>query len=145
MKKHDEIIHYRNLKRKMIKKCDALNFKWAGYYANLLGIGGANPEQVVRNYFNDDLKRFNAEQLSLIYNDLENHHAVKSFLQSELHIETLNLMSALGKLTNQMQKNFDDDDEITLQEIAPLLPIGRKMADLVEEYVLRLEETKAQG
>lgn len=145
MKKHEEVIHYQNLKRKMIKKCDVLNYKWAGYYANLLGIGGANPEQVIRNYFNDDSKRFNPEQLSTIYNDLEAHHNIKAFTQCEIQNEVLKFMTQIGKVSEKIRESFDNDDVITLEEITPIMPLGRKMSELVEEFVLRLEETKAQG
>lgn len=145
MKKHEEVIHYQNLKRKMIKKCDVLNYKWAGYYASLLGIGGRNPDQVIRNYFNDDSKRFNPEQLSIIYNDLEVHHNIKPFTQSELQTEILRFMVEIGKVSEKITNSFDDDEEITLEEITPIMPLGRKMNEIIEEFVLRLEETKAQG
>lgn len=144
MKSIEEDKHYRNLKRKMIAKCDAKNIKWATYYANLLGIGGANPEIAFRNYFNDTNKRFNAEQLSVIYNDLEDHSAIEPFTQCEIQGEVLRAVARIGRISQKMEKHFDDKDEIISEEILPLLPEARELFSITSLLYLRIEETKAQ-
>lgn len=144
MKSTEEEKHYRNLKRKMIAKCDAKNIKWATYYANLLGIGGANPEIAFRNYFNDTNKRFNAEQMSVIYNDLEDHSDIKPYTQCEIQCEVLNAVSRIGKISEKMTKHFDDVDDISLDEILPLVPESRELYSIINLLNLRIEETKAQ-
>ena len=144
MKTHEEAQQYRHLKRRMIAKCDSNNTKWAGYYATLLGIGGNNPEQVIRNFFNDDLKRFNAEQMATIYNDLEDHHDVKPFTQCEAQQDVLKIVGKIGKISEKMQKHFDDVDELELSEVLPLIPESRELNSLAYLLAWRLEETRAQ-
>lgn len=145
MKSIEEQAHYRHLKRKMIAKCDAQNVKWATYYSNLLGIGGQNPEIALRNYFNDDIRRFNSEQLAVIYNDLEEHSEIKPFTQCEMQQEVLKIVGRIGKISEKMAKHFDDKDEITLDELLPLMPEGRELYSLSSLLYSRLEETKAQS
>lgn len=136
---------YRHLKRKMIAKCDAKNIKWATYYATLLGIGGSNPEQVVRNVFNEDRRRFTREQLALIYVDLEEHTDVRPFIQCEVKSEVLKTMARIGKISEKMEKHFDDKEEITLEEILPLVPEARELFSLSDLLYQRVLETKAQA
>lgn len=144
MKSFEEDKHYRSLKRKMIAKCDAQNIKWATYYANLLGIGGANPEIAFRNYFNDTNKRFNAEQMAVIYNDLEDHSDIKPFTQCEIQTEVLKAVGRIGKISEKMEKHFDEVDEISIDEILPLVPESRELYSIINLLNLRIEETKSQ-
>jgi len=143
MKTFEEQKHYRNLRRKMTSKCDALNVKWALYYANLLSIGGQNPEVVLRNFFNDDMKRFNAEQMSIIYNDLEEVENIKPFTQADVQKEVLELMTKLGKFTSEIEKHFDKDNKVDLKELLPLIPIIRDLDSTTTLLNQRAEETKA--
>ena len=60
-KTNKEIEYYRVLRAKMMVKAEILNVNWARYYANLLDLGGVNNEQYLKNFFNDDQKRFNSD------------------------------------------------------------------------------------
>jgi septum formation topological specificity factor MinE len=143
MKTNEEIEHYRRLRSDLIAISHARNVKWATYYANLLGIGGQTPEQVFRNFFNDDIKKFNGEQLAIIYNDLQEHKDIQAFTQCEMQNEVLKVVSKIGKITEKMQKHFDDKDDIELEEIIPLVPEVRELYSLAKLLNLRTEETRS--
>lgn len=145
MKSNSELAHYQRLRARMMLRADSLNVNWARYYANLLDLGGVHSEQYLKNYFNDDNKKFNSEQLSIIYNDLENIKEVKTLTQCELQKEVLSFISEIGKLTTGMEKYLDVDNEITKIEASKLTPYTRKILFFAEELHIRLEETKAQG
>lgn len=117
MKTAEEDKHYLLLKAQMISKCDSMGYKWAGYYANLLGIGGRNPETVLRNFFNDTNKRFNAEQMAIIYNDLDDHSHIKPFTEDEFKSRVLASVTEIGVITGKMQHCLDGDGVMTLEEI----------------------------
>lgn len=145
MKSNSEIIYYQRLKAKMMLKADSLGFNWARYWANELNLCGVHAEQYLKNYFNDDNKKFNSEQLAIIHNRLENVEIVKPLTQCELQKEVLSFISEVGKLTSGMDKYLDSDNEITKIEASKLTPYTRKILHLAEELHIRLEETKAQG
>lgn len=143
MKSYEEEEHYKRLRGKLICISDARGFKWATYYANLLGIGGNNSEIAFRNYFNDCNKRFNHEQLALIYNDLEEHKDIKPFTQCQMQNQFLKAVGKIGKISEKMEKHFDNKDEITLDEILPLIPDVRELNSLANLLNLRVEETRS--
>lgn len=145
MKSIEEIEQYRRLRAKMKSKCDAQGVSWATYYANLLELGGMNPEVYLRNFFNDDIVRFNHKQLAIIYNDLEEHKDIHPFTQCEMQNSVMEFVTKLGKMSESMQKAFDDVDEVTKSEIMKVLPYIRDIHSLSELFYLRAEETKAQG
>lgn len=145
MKTNIEIAYYQRLRAKMMLRADLLNVNWARYYANLLNLGGIHNEQYLKNYFNDDNKKLNSEQIATILMDLENVKEVKILTKVELQKEVLSFISEMGKLTSGMQKYLDEDDEITKMEASKLIPYSRKILYLAEELHLSLEETKAQG
>lgn len=144
-KTNKEIEYYRVLRAKMMVKAEMLNVNWARYYANLLDLGGVNNEQYLKNYFNDDNKRFNSEQLSTILLDLENVKNIEVITQCQMQNEVLKAVKEIGILSGEMEKQFDNKDEIETIEASRILPKARNLLVIVEKLVFRLEETKARG
>ena len=144
-KTNKEIEYYRVLRAKMMVKADILNVNWARYYANLLDLGGVNNEQYLKNYFNDDQKRFNSDQLSTILLDLENVKNIEAIGQCQMQNEVLKVVKEIGVLSGEMEKQFDNKDEIEIIEANRILPKARNLLVIVEKLVFRLEETKARG
>ena len=144
-KTNKEIEYYRVLRAKMMVKAEILNVNWARYYANLLDLGGVNNEQYLKNFFNDDQKRFNSDQLSTILLDLENVKNIEVLGQCQMHSEVLKVVKEIGVLSGEMEKQFDNKDEIEFIEASRILPKARNLLVIVEKLVFRLEETKARG
>ena len=144
-KTNREIEYYRVLRNKMMAKAEMQNVSWARYYANLLDLGGVNNEQYLKNYFNDDMKKFNNEQLVTILLDLENFKNIEVITQCEMHREVLKVVKEIGVLSGEMEKQFDNKDEIEGTEAAKILPKARMLMATIEKLVFRLEETKARG
>ncbi|MCG3698748.1 hypothetical protein L5F42_02720 [Aliarcobacter butzleri] len=144
-KSNKEIEYYRVLRAKMMVKAEMLNVNWARYYANLLDLGGVNNEQYLKNYFNDDNKRFNSEQLSIILLDLENVKNIEVITQCQMQNEVLKAVKEIGILSGEMEKQFDNKDEIETIEASRILPKARNLLVIVEKLVFRLEETKARN
>ena len=144
-KTNKEIEYYRVLRAKMMVKAEILNVNWARYYANLLDLGGVNNEQYLKNYFNDDQKRFNSDQLSTILLDLENVKNIEVIGQCQMQSEVLKVVKEIGVLSGEMEKQFDNKDEIETVEANRILPKARNLLVIVEKLVFRLEETKARG
>ena len=144
-KTNKEIEYYRVLRAKMMVKAEILNVNWARYYANLLDLGGVNNEQYLKNYFNDDQKRFNSDQLSTILLDLENVKNIEVIGQCQMQNEVLKVVKEIGILSGEMEKQFDNKDEIETVEANRILPKARNLLVIVEKLVFRLEETKARG
>lgn len=145
MKSNTEIAYYQRLRAKMMVKAEMLNVNWARYYANLLNLGGVHNEQYLKNFFNDDKKKLNSEQLSIILMDLENITDVKPINQDQLQDEVLRMIGEIGELTRTMKKELDEHNDISDIEASKLLPKTRNILILAEELHIRLEETKAQG
>ena len=145
MKTNIEIAYYQRLRAKMMVKAEILKVNWARYYANLLNLGGVHNEQYLKNYFNDDRKKLNSEQLSIILMDLENITDVKPINQDQLQEEVLRMICEIGDLTRTMKKELDEHSDISELEASKLLPKTRNILILAEELHIRLEETKAQG
>ena len=144
-KTNKEIEYYRVLRAKMMVKAEILNVNWARYYANLLDLGGVNNEQYLKNFFNDDQKRFNSDQLSTILLDLENVKNIEVIGQCQMQSEVLKVVKEIGVLSGEMEKQFDNKDEIETVEAGRILPKARNLLVIVEKLVFRLEETKARG
>ena len=144
-KTNKEIEYYRVLRAKMMVKAEILNVNWARYYANLLDLGGVNNEQYLKNFFNDDQKRFNSDQLSTILLDLENVKNIEVIGQCQMQSEVLKVVKEIGVLSGEMEKQFDNKDEIEVIEANRILPKARNLLVVVEKLVFRLEETKARG
>lgn len=144
-KTNKEIEYYRVLRAKMMVKAEILNVNWARYYANLLDLGGVNNEQYLKNFFNDDQKRFNSDQLSTILLDLENVKNIEVIGQCQMQNEVLKVVKEIGILSGEMEKQFDNKDEIEIIEANRILPKARNLLVIVEKLVFRLEETKARG
>lgn len=144
-KSNKEIEYYRVLRAKMMVKAEMLNVNWARYYANLLDLGGVNNEQYLKNYFNDDNKRFNSEQLITILIDLEDIKEIEIITQCQMQNEVLKAVKEIGILTGEMEKQFDNKDEIETIEASRILPKARNLLVIVEKLVFRLEETKARN
>ena len=144
-KTNKEIEYYRVLRAKMMVKAEILNVNWARYYANLLDLGGVNNEQYLKNFFNDDQKRFNSDQLSTILLDLENFKNIEVIGQCQMQNEVLKVVKEIGVLSGEMEKQFDNKDEIEIIEANRILPKARNLLVIVEKLVFRLEETKARG
>jgi hypothetical protein len=144
-KTNKEIEYYRVLRAKMMVKAEILNVNWARYYANLLDLGGVNNEQYLKNFFNDDQKRFNSDQLSTILLDLENVKNIEVIGQCQMQSEVLKVVKEIGVLSGEMEKQFDNKDEIETVEANRILPKARNLLVIVEKLVFRLEETKARG
>ena len=144
-KTNKEIEYYRVLRAKMMVKAEILNVNWARYYANLLDLGGVNNEQYLKNFFNDDQKRFNSDQLSTILLDLENVKNIEVIGQCQMQSELLKVVKEIGILSGEMEKQFDNKDEIETVEANRILPKARNLLVVVEKLVFRLEETKARG
>lgn len=144
-KTNKEIEYYRVLRAKMMVKAEILNVNWARYYANLLDLGGVNNEQYLKNFFNDDNKRFNSDQLSTILLDLENVKNIEVIGQCQMQNEVLKVVKEIGVLSGEMEKQFDNKDEIETIEANRILPKARNLLVIVEKLVFRLEETKARG
>ena len=144
-KTNREIEYYRVLRNKMMVKAEILNVNWARYYANLLDLGGVNNEQYLKNFFNDDQKRFNSDQLSTILLDLENIKEIEVIGQCQMQNEVLKAVKEIGILSGEMEKQFDSKDEIETVEANRILPKARNLLVVVEKLVFRLEETKARG
>ena len=144
-KTNKEIEYYRVLRAKMMVKAEILNLNWARYYANLLDLGGVNNEQYLKNFFNDDQKRFNSDQLSTILLDLENVKNIEVIGQCQMQSEVLKVVKEIGVLSGEMEKQFDNKDEIEIIEANRILPKARNLLVIVEKLVFRLEETKARG
>ena len=144
-KTNKEIEYYRVLRAKMMVKAEILNVNWARYYANLLDLGGVNNEQYLKNFFNDDQKRFNSDQLSTILLDLENVKNIEVIGQCQMQSEVLKVVKEIGVLSGEMEKQFDNKDEIETIEANKILPKARNLLVVVEKLVFRLEETKARG
>lgn len=144
-KTNKEIEYYRVLRAKMMVKAEILNVNWARYYANLLDLGGVNNEQYLKNFFNDDQKRFNSDQLSTILLDLENVKNIEVIGQCQMQSEVLKVVKEIGVLSGEMEKQFDNKDEIETVEANRILPKARNLLVVVEKLVFRLEETKARG
>ena len=144
-KTNKEIEYYRVLRAKMMVKAEILNVNWARYYANLLDLGGVNNEQYLKNFFNDDQKRFNSDQLSTILLDLENVKNIEVIGQCQMQSEVLKVVKEIGVLSGEMEKQFDNKDEIETVEANKILPKARNLLVIVEKLVFRLEETKARG
>ena len=143
-KTNKEIEYYRVLRAKMMVKAEILNVNWARYYANLLDLGGVNNEQYLKNFFNDDQKRFNSDQLSTILLDLENVKNIEVIGQCQMQNEVLKVVKEIGVLSGEMEKQFDNKDEIETVEANRILPKARNLLVVVEKLVFRLEETKAR-
>ena len=144
-KTNKAIEYYRVLRAKMMVKAEILNVNWARYYANLLDLGGVNNEQYLKNFFNDDQKRFNSDQLSTILLDLENVKNIEVIGQCQMQNEVLKVVKEIGVLSGEMEKQFDSKDEIEVIEANRILPKARNLLVVVEKLVFRLEETKARG
>ena len=144
-KTNKEIEYYRVLRAKMMVKAEILNVNWARYYANLLDLGGVNNEQYLKNFFNDDNRRFNSDQLSIILLDLENVKNIEVIGQCRMQNEVLKVVKEIGVLSGEMEKQFDNKDEIETVEANRILPKARNLLVVVEKLVFRLEETKARG
>ena len=144
-KTNKEIEYYRVLRAKMMVKAEILNVNWARYYANLLDLGGVNNEQYLKNFFNDDQKRFNSDQLSTILLDLENVKNIEVIGQCQMQSEVLKVVKEIGVLSGEVEKQFDNKDEIETVEANRILPKARNLLVVVEKLVFRLEETKARG
>ena len=144
-KTNKEIEYYRVLRAKMMVKAEILNVNWARYYANLLDLGGVNNEQYLKNFFNDDQKRFNSDQLSTILLDLENVKNIEVIGQCQMQSEVLKVVKEIGVLSGEMEKQFDNKNEIEIIEANRILPKARNLLVIVEKLVFRLEETKARG
>ena len=144
-KTNKEIEYYRVLRAKMMVKAEILNVNWARYYANLLDLGGVNNEQYLKNFFNDDNRRFNSDQLSTILLDLENVKNIEVIGQCQMQSEVLKVVKEIGVLSGEMEKQFDNKDEIETVEANRILPKARNLLVIVEKLVFRLEETKARG
>lgn len=144
-KTNKEIEYYRVLRAKMMVKAEILNVNWARYYANLLDLAGVNNEQYLKNFFNDDQKRFNSDQLSTILLDLENVKNIEVIGQCQMQSEVLKVVKEIGVLSGEMEKQFDNKDEIETVEANKILPKARNLLVIVEKLVFRLEETKARG
>ena len=144
-KTNKEIEYYRVLRAKMMVKAEILNVNWARYYANLLDLGGVNNEQYLKNFFNDDQKRFNSDQLSTILLDLENVKNIEVIGQCQMQNEVLKVVKEIGVLSGEMEKQFDNKDEIEIIEANRILPKARNLLVIVKKLVFRLEETKARG
>ena len=144
-KTNKEIEYYRVLRAKMMVKAEILNVNWARYYANLLDLGGVNNEQYLKNFFNDDNKRFNSDQLSTVLLDLENVKNIEVIGQCQMQSEVLKVVKEIGVLSGEMEKQFDNKDEIETVEANRILPKARNLLVIVEKLVFRLEETKARG
>ena len=144
-KTNKEIEYYRVLRAKMMVKAEILNVNWARYYANLLDLGGVNNEQYLKNFFNDDQKRFNSDQLSTILLDLENVKNIEVIGQCQMQSEVLKVVKEIGVLSGEMEKQFDNKDEVEIIEANRILPKARNLLVIVEKLVFRLEETKARG
>ena len=145
MKTISEQEFYRKLRARMMVKAETNNVNWARYYANLLDLGGVHNEQYLKNYFNDDNKKFNSEQLAKILLDLEEIKEVRPITQCQLQVEVLRVIREIGNLTDVMEKELDEHNVIDFNEALKLLPRTRKILSLAEELHVRLEETKAQG
>ena len=102
-KSNKEIEYYRVLRAKMMVKAEMLNVNWARYYANLLDLGGVNNEQYLKNYFNDDNKRFNSEQLITILIDLEDVKEIEIITQCQMQNEVLKAVKEISKILNVSQ------------------------------------------
>jgi len=144
-KTNKELEYYRVLRAKMMVKAEMQNVNWARYYANLLDLGGVNNEQYLKNYFNDDNKRFNTEQLATILLDLEDVKEIEIITQCQMEREVLKAVKEIGILTSEMEKQFDNKDEIDSSEASKVLSKARPLLTVVKRFVLRLEETKARG
>ncbi len=144
-KTNKELEYYRVLRAKMMVKAEMQNVNWARYYANLLDLGGVNNEQYLKNYFNDDNKRFNTEQLATILLDLEDVKEIEIITQCQMEREVLKAVKEIGILTSEMEKQFDNKDEIDSTEASKVLSKARPLLTVVKRFVLRLEETKARG
>ena len=144
-KTNKEIEYYRVLRAKMMVKAEILNVNWARYYANLLDLGGVNNEQYLKNFFNDDQKRFNSDQLSTILLDLENVKNIEVIGQCQMQNEVLKVVKEIGNLSGEMEKQFDNKDEINSSEASKVLSKARPLLAVVNRFVLRLEETKARN
>ncbi|MFY4822041.1 hypothetical protein ACOTVO_04655 [Aliarcobacter butzleri] len=144
-KTNKEIEYYRVLRAKMMVKAEMLNVNWARYYANLLDLGGVNNEQYLKNYFNDDNKRFNSEQLITILIDLEDVKEIEIITQCQMQNEVLKAVKEIGSITSEMEKQFDNKDEISSSEASKVLSKARPLLAVVNRFVLRLEETKARN
>jgi len=145
MKSNTEIAYYQRLRSKMMVRAELLKVNWARYYANLLNLGGVHNEQYLKNFFNDDSKRLNSEQLAIILMDLENITDVRPINQDQLQDEVLRMIGEIGELTRTMKKELDEHNDISDLEASKLLPKTRNILVLAEELHIRLEETKAQG
>ena len=144
-KSNKEIEYYRVLRAKMMVKAEMLNVNWARYYANLLDLGGVNNEQYLKNYFNDDNKRFNSEQLITILIDLEDVKEIEIITQCQMQNEVLKSVKEIGSITSEMEKQFDNKDEINSSKASKVLSKARPLLAVVNRFVLRLEETKARN
>lgn len=144
-KTNKEIEFYRVLRNKMMVKAETRNVNWARYYANLLDLGGINNEQYLKNYFNDDNKRFNGEQLSTILLDLEELKEIEPISQGQMEREVLKAVKEIGNLSSEMEKQFDNIDDIDVVEATKVLPKARSLLAVIKKLTLRLEETKARG
>ena len=144
-KTNKEIEYYRVLRAKMMVKAEIINVNWARYYANLLDLGGVNNEQYLKNFFNDDQKRFNSDQLSTILLDLENVKNIEVIGQCQMQSEVLKVVKEIRVLSGEIEKQSDNKDEIETVEANRILPKARNLLVIVEKLVFRLEETKARG
>ncbi|MCT7637045.1 hypothetical protein [Aliarcobacter butzleri] len=144
-KSNKEIEYYRVLRAKMMVKAEMINVNWARYYANLLDLGGVNNEQYLKNYFNDDNKRFNSEQLITILIDLEDVKEIEIITQCQMQNEVLKAVKEIGSITSEMEKQFDNKNEINSSEASKVLSKARPLLAVVNRFVLRLEETKARN
>ena len=144
-KTNKEIEYYRVLRAKMMVKAEIINVNWARYYANLLDLGGVNNEQYLKNFFNDDQKRFNSDQLSTILLDLENVKNIEVIGQCQMQSEVLKVVKEIRVLSGEIEKQSDNKDEIETVEANRILPKARNLLVIVEKLVFRREETKARG
>ncbi|WP_026803618.1 hypothetical protein [Aliarcobacter lanthieri] len=143
MKTQEEDKQYVDLKADLIAFSDAKGVKWAGYFSTLLGIGGTHPEQTFRNFFNDTNKRFNNVQLAILYNELRGYKNIEIFNEDSFKQDILKATAQMGKIIEKMNKHFDGDNEIALNEILPIVPEVRELYGQAKLLYLRVEETKA--
>ena len=142
MKTNTEILQYQDLRIRMELKFANSETTWSNHYAALLEFGGKNPSQQLRNIFLDDSKKFTDHQLSLIYTDLNNYGHLDSFTQDELKTDVLEFVSKIGDLSTTLKQVFDNDDEISLEEITKLLPYIKKIDSMSHTMLFRALQTK---
>ena len=116
-KTNREIEYYRVLRAKMMVKAEILNVNWARYYANLLDLGGVNNEQYLKNFFNDDQKRFNSDQLSTILLDLENIKEIEVIGQCQMQSEGLIMKIVINGILKEFPQIKDEKSKVKIKKL----------------------------